>query len=48
MSARRQPGPLPATLSGFAPGRSRCWLSRWLTFLAAAWLPTRPTTLKGR
>jgi hypothetical protein len=46
VSPVRRAEPLPATLTGFPPRRR--WLSRWLTFLAAAWLPTRPTTLKGR
>lgn len=46
MRAGLRGDPLPATLSGVSPRPGR--ITRWLTFLAAAWLPTRPTTLKGR
>lgn len=39
---------LGAIPQGIRPSGRRGWLSRWLGFLAAAWLPARPTILKGR
>jgi hypothetical protein len=39
---------LMAIPQGLRPAARRGWLSRWLSFLAAAWLPSRPTILKGR
>lgn len=39
---------LPAIPTGIAQPRRRDGLARWLTFLAAAWLPNHQPTLKGR
>lgn len=39
---------LPATLSAAPAPCQRGGVARWLTFLAAAWLPNHQPTLKGR